>query len=324
MDFSELQAVVSRAQEAAGAIVRDLAGATDAQRSALEAQLRQANDQAERALGALSEATSRAEQEHAARAAEVEENGFVDSEPTATNSTDEQTRQREEEASQKIQRSSKETLVHRETYYSGSRLTLAGMTGIHNRVREVHTDPVVLEIARHNAINAQLDKQKAIAQQLAKEAAKAERKELDSAARLYEGLPQNRGITRERYSQAEQDWKAHLDAHPERRDALAAEQRDTYIEQRNRTSTVPHREAQPDEKIAGKVVGVKSFEGVRHIVIETAREDGKAPERVVVAGDMRGVQIGKQIELQTGLDRRVLASRDVQAPGGTRDVERGR
>jgi len=310
MDFSELQAAVSRAQEAAGAIIRDLDGASDAQRAALESQLRQANDEAERALSTLADATSRAEQASIARAAEVEINGFSGSEPARE---DMQSRPREDEDAKRIQRGSQETLVERSTYYSGSRLTLAGMTGTHNRVREVHTDPVVLEIARHKAITQYFEKQKAEAIVAVKDAAKAERKELDRAAFDYEGLAQNRGISRERYSQAEQGWKEHLDAHPERREALAAEQRDTYMAQRSSTIGVPHREAQPDEKIAGKVVGVKSFEGVRHVVIETCR-DGN-PERVVVAGDLKGVQIGKQVELQTGLDRRVQASRDVAAPG---------
>jgi len=145
----------------------------------------------------------------------------------------------------------------------------------------------------------------------------AERKDMDAAARLYEGLPQNRGITREQYQKREQDWQEHLNAHPEKREANASRERSAYIAERNakaeRAPALPkYREAQPGEEITGKLAGVVKFEGVKHIVIETPNK-----ERVVMAGDLPGKPLGREVVARADQGGRLV-------PAPEREQERDR
>lgn len=179
------------------------------------------------------------------------------------------------------------------------------------KVVEVHTHPDIVEARQAVAIAAARDvqrlAQKAQAKAEFKEKADAERKDMNDAARLYEGLPQHRGINREEYAKIERDWNKHLNESPEKRAALSEQAKGDYLDKRNSNSDVPYRAAQPGEAIAGKIVGVKSFEGVKHTVIE---KNAPPPERIVVQGEIKGASLGKQVEIQTDAQRRLQVMQD--------------
>lgn len=97
---------------------------------------------------------------------------------------------------------------------------------------------------------------------------------------------------------------------PEADHVMRTEQaRANYIESRNMTAqagvTPPYREVHPNEAIVGKVVATKTFDGERHVVVETRNAQGHA-ERVVVQGDIRNVGIGREVSIQADQHKQIV------------------
>lgn len=302
MQLDELQAALTRATDAKEAAERGLVGASPEQRAALEADIRLASAQADEARNNLQAAEERQRQAEPPPAPEVCGFGGADLTPEeAQGFTPTEEKQRELKDPEAV----KEPSTVR-TYVTEHGHRIGGMAGRGERITEVHTHPDIVEArqatARQNALSERLAQERAQQQAEQKARAAAERKDMDRAAFEYEGLPQNRGITRADYIKMETGWKQHLDANPAKREDLATQEKASYLEKRSVTTGIPHREPEPGETIKGKVVGVRSFEGVKHTVIEKA---SPPPARIIVQGEVKGAQLGKEVEIKAGDDRRL-------------------
>jgi hypothetical protein len=316
MNIDELRASAADAQGKQAALERALTEAAPEQRAALEQQLRLATEDAHRAAHQVQQ---RENELHAHIKQPVEVAGFGSADLTKEEA-------RGDTAPAPVEpRKEPEAVRDLETVQTfevvqGARL---GALTRETKIVEVHTHPDIVEArqanAREAAVRAQLAQEAEQKKAQEKARAEAERKDMDAAARLYEGLPQNRGITREQYVKMETDWQRTLDANPEKRAALAEHEKAEYLDKRNSTSEVPYREAEPGEAIEGKIVGVRSFEGVKHTIIE---KSAPPPERVVVEGEVKGAAIGKQVEIRTDEQRRLQEVRDRAARDRTHTPER--
>lgn len=320
MNLDDLQAALSRANEARETAERRIEGASPEQRAALEMEVRLATGRAEEARRNLREAEER--QHLAEQVPAPEDCGFG-----GKDLTPEEAHGFAPPEEKRPQLKDPEAVQERETVRTyvvnqGSRI---GPLARSDRIIEVHTHPDIVEARQANARQAAIservaqEREQRQAEQKAK--AEAERKDMDRAARQYEGLPQNRGLTRADYIRMEKEWGQHLDANPEKRQGLAEQQRAEYIEKRSTVNGVPYREPAPGEAIQGKVVGVKSFEGVKHVVIETTNPP---PERIVMQGELKGAALGREVAVRTDDAGRLAEVREREDQARQRQAERGR
>lgn len=301
MNIDELNAAVRRGEEAQANADRNLESASPSQRAEAEQLVREAKAGLETAKRELAEESII----HGDREAD----GFAgsDSAPAMQHQAEQEKTQQERAKAeqQKERKADKDSERAPQITYHSDRLG-AGLGG---RVTVTPDNPEAradrAAAARAEKVGEQVKQEQADRQREKTAAQAREKADKDRAARIYDGMP-SRGISTERYIQAEAE-------------GAAAKQpaTDAYLVQREKVTGIPHRNAEPNEDIKGKVVGVRELDGKAHTIVE---REAPPPQRVMVEGEVKGQSIGKQVEIKADEQRRI---KEVTVPEIDRTRGRG-
>lgn len=311
MNIDELNAAVRRGEEAQANAYRNLESASPSQRAEAEQLVREAKAGVEAAKRELAEESiihgGRSGLEDKPSDREVDGFAGSGSAPAMQHQAEqEKTQQERAKAEQQKEREAdKDSERAPQITYHSDRLG-AGLGG---RVTVTPDNPEAradrAAAARAEKVGEQVKQEQADRQREKTAAQAREKADKDRAARIYDGMP-SRGISTERYIQAEAE-------------GAAAKQpaTDAYLVQREKVTGIPHRNAEPNEDIKGKVVGVRELDGKAHTIVE---REAPPPQRVMVEGEVKGQSIGKQVEIKADEQRRI---KEVTVPEIDRTRGRG-